>query len=180
MPLLSHSTGEGGVMTKRECPLLVLSPQARSADQVRRFKPFGSRTLVDIIRRVSAAVPQRKHRRSERHVIFAGFFFGTTTIDEASIRDLHRVPSSLVDCRMYSSAEASAAAAAQQALSCFAEAPAGSKFIVLTCNDGCLSEMPLPHDRARSEEALYAHLWLDLCGGAFRRIGKVMARRWGD
>ncbi len=167
-------------MTKRECPLLVLSPQARSGEQVQRFKPFGGRTLVDIIRQVATALSYRKSRRYERHAIFSGFFFAATALDDPLIHDLRRVPSSLVDCRMYSSEEAEAVAAAQKALSYFAEgAPASAKLVVLTCKHGCRIEMAVPSERARSDEALFAHLWMDLCGGTFRRIGQVMARRWG-
>ena len=167
-------------MTKRECSLLVLSPQARSGDQVRKFKPFGGRTLVDIMRDVAAALSHRRSLRYERHAIFPGFFFGTTTFDDPLVRELRRVESALVDCRMYSSDEAAAVAAAQKALSHLAkDAPDTPKWIVLTCNDGCGSEMGLPFNRAESDEALRAHLWMDLCGGAIRRIGRVMARRWG-
>jgi hypothetical protein len=168
-------------MTKCECSLLVLSPQARSRDQVQAFKPFGGRTLVDIIRNVAASLSHRKSLRCERHVVFPRFFFGCTALDDSLIRDLRRVPSSLVDCRMYSSEEAKAVAAAQQALSHFAEgAPAGEKLIVLTCNHGCPVEMSLRYERAQSDEALLAHLWMDLRGGAIRRIARVVARRWGD
>jgi len=130
---------------------------------------------------VAKALSYRKSRRYERHAIFSGFFFGVTALDDPLIRDLRRVPSSLVDCRMYSSEEAEAVAAAQKALSYFTEdAPAGAKLIVLTCNHGCRIEMTVPSERAQSDEALFAHLWMDLCGGAFRRIGQVMAGRWGD
>ncbi|HUP60883.1 MAG TPA: hypothetical protein VNA69_10740 [Thermoanaerobaculia bacterium] len=168
-------------MTKRECQLLVLSPQARSEDQVQRFKPFGARSLAGIIRDVAAGLSHRKSLPYERHAVFPGFFFGVTAFDDPLIRDLRRVTSSLVDCGTYRSEEADAVAAAQKALSYSAEdAPDGAKWIVLTCGDGCGVEMTVPSERARSDEALFAHLWIDLCGGAFRRIGQVMARRWSD
>jgi len=167
-------------MTKRECPLLVLSPQARSGDQVQRFRPFGGGTLVEILRRVAAALAYRKSLRYERHAIFSDFFFGTTAFDDPLIRGLRHVPSSLVDCQLYGSGESDAIAGAEKALGYLGEdAPAGAKWIVVTCNDKCGIELALPSERARSDEALFAHLWVDLCGGGFKRIGQVMARRWG-
>jgi hypothetical protein len=166
-------------MTKRECFLLVLSPQARSGDQARKFRPFGGRTLVDLMRDVAVALSHRRSRRFYRNAIFPGFFFGTTTFDDSLVRDLRRMGSALVDCRTLISDEAAAVVAGQKALSFLAEdLPDTPKWILLTCNDGCGTEMSLPFDRAESDEALRAHLWLDLCGGASRRIGQAMARRW--
>jgi hypothetical protein len=168
-------------MTKRECPLLVLSPHARSPDQVQRFKPFGGSTLVDIIRQVATALSYRKSLRYERHAIFSRFFFGATVLDESLIPDLREVPSSLVDCRMYNSEETNALETARKALAAVTEAaPVGGKLVVFTCNHGWHIEISVTSELARSDEALFAHLWMDLCGGAFRKIGEVLARRWGD
>jgi hypothetical protein len=166
--------------TKRECPLLVLSPRARSSDQLKEFRPFGGRSLVETLRDVATSVSRYSHR-FDGHALFKEFLFGKLTVDESVAEALRAVPSSLVDCGIFRSDEANAEDAAREALACFAEgAPPGTKLIVLLCAHPSPENLGFDARRARSDDALFAYLWTDLSGGGFKHVGEVMAGWWSD
>src|SRR5437588_6425191 len=119
---------------KRQCPLLVLSPRARSGDQVDGYKPFGDRLLVVMLRDVAAAISRQVIRRYDEHTVFTRFLFGKLTCDPPLIEELRSVPSSLVDCGLEGNDDVAAVDAARAALSHVASgAAAESKSIVLLC-----------------------------------------------
>jgi hypothetical protein len=160
-------------MTKRECPLLVLSPQGRSEDQVREYKPFGGRPLIAILRDIAAGVSLRKSRRYDKHAVFAGFFFDKLTLAEPLLHMLRDVPSSLVDCEMYRSHEAEAVDTAQKALlHVTSDVPASGKIGRGRMHSRVPDRRCIRARAAKSDEALFAHFWMDLCGSVFIRIGR--------
>ena len=164
---------------RRECRLLVLSPRARNPRHVLEYKPFKEKRLVEILREVAAGVARRRSRDYDEHAIFEGFFFGSTSLDEELKRELgERVPSCIVECAIYNTnGEPAAAETAKTTLFHFAYGyPAGGKLIVLLCNDDCDVRIEFDTCMARSDDALFAYLWSDLCGNSFKRIGKVIAQ----
>lgn len=167
----------------RECRLLVLSPRARTPQHVQEYKPFKAKRLLEIIREVADGVARRRSRDYDTHSIFEGFFFGKTSINEELKREVgDRVPSCIVECTVYGDkGEPAAVEAARDTLFHFAYGyPAGGKLIVLVCEHGCKVAMPFDMWPARSDDALFAYLWSDLCGSTFKRIGQVIARRSDD
>lgn len=167
-------------MAKRECPLLVLSPQARSDDQAREYKPFGRKPLLRMLREAAAGVSNQPYRRYDEHAVFDGFFFGKLALDYSLTEEIRRVPSSVVDCAIYRDEKEAASRTARQALRLAGgDSPAEEKLALLACEHRCAIEDTIDFRRAGGDEALFAYLWIDLCGSAFQRVGELMARRWG-
>jgi hypothetical protein len=170
-------------MPNRECRLLVLSPRARNWNHVQEYTPFpkGER-LVATIAAAASRVAQRRHRDYDEHVIFRGFFFGATTLDTELKGVLgDDVPSSVIDCSVYRSAETDARETAEDALFHFAYGfRAGGKLIILICNDGCGLKPKFDTWYAPNDGALFAHLESDLSTNVFKRVGNVMAGRVDD
>jgi hypothetical protein len=172
--------GEKSPMTKRKRSLLVLAPQARGADELQQYKPFGGRSLGTVLRDVAVSISRQAYRRADEHSLFLGFLFGRVTLDAALIEELRAVQSSLVDCAVYTNPETDAETTARKALDYFADTNSdGSKSMALMCRHDCRVETRLPVQRMQDDDGLFAHLWLDLCGEQFRQIAQMMARRWG-
>jgi hypothetical protein len=86
-----------------------------------------------------------------------------------------------VDCEIYKSLDVTASDTAKMALLQSAEdASPGTKTTMLVCKDRCGINLGVKARPATNADALFAHLWIDLCGQAFERIGRVLARRWGE
>ena|ERR1043166_1516365 len=151
-------------MTRRERSLLVLSPRARSRDELKDYKPFGGKSLLEILRDVAVGVSQCKLREFDEHTIH-GCFFG------ASMESLRDAAVSLVDSEIFRSDE-TAAEMARTALAHFT----GS---VILAGDVACPDAALQSRLARSDDALFAYLFIDLCGPWFSRIGEQLARLWG-
>jgi len=150
-------------MTRRERSLLVLSPRARSRDELRDYKPFGGKSLLEILRDVAVGVSQCELREFDEHTIH-GCFFG------APMESLREAAVSLVDSEIYRSDE-TAAEAARTALAHF------NGSVILAGDHTCPDARQLR--LARSDDALFAYLFIDLCGPWFSRIGEQLARLWG-
>lgn len=118
-------------------------------------------------------------RPFDRHEVFGGFFFGSEIPDEHLQAELRtHVPTSLVDCGIYRSSESAAVAAAAKALLEFAiDAGIGGKLIVLICNDHCSRRLDFDSALAQSDEELLGHLWSDLCGNLFKKLGRAIGER---
>lgn len=170
-------------MVNRECRLLVLSPRVRDPRDVLKYKPFGTKRLLDIMDEVAAGVATRRARDYEQHAVFEGFFYGRTKLDDALKSELgDRVPSCIIDCAVYTDgADPKETQVAKSALFHFAYGhPADGKLIVLLCNHNCTVPIEFDTYPAVSDDALRAHLWGDLCGNKFKKIGNEIARRSHD
>lgn len=113
--------------------------------------------------------------------MFTGFFFGTMAAGQRLLEELQALRTSLVDCGTFKSAETEAVETATKALLEVGanRGPDGAN-TVLACADRCGVEAPVESKRVEADYALFAVLWMDLAGGAFKQVGDVMARRWGD
>src|SRR5436190_10395630 len=108
MTFVSGSVGRGAdrgirsAMSKRERSLLVVSPHARTRQEITEYKPFGGRSLWDILRDVAVGVSHCKFKQYDQYV--PELFFG----EPSSIEHFRKIAVSPVDCEIYRSDEAPA------------------------------------------------------------------------
>jgi hypothetical protein len=134
---------------------------------------------MTIVRGVAAGVSSWGGRHGDEHGLVDRFLFGRKRADEALMQELQRdVSIVLLDCGVYKDSSGDAAAAAQEVARSLAEGAATPKSIVLLCNHHCRIECGFEFHAVRTDEELFAYLWSDLSGPAFKHVGQLMARRW--